>query len=54
MKAEYDKLIYPLADTPEVQVLFDQREVISEGSRRRRQPFSIDSLAPRAISRYQI
>ncbi|MBD9743528.1 primosomal protein N' [Enterococcus faecium] len=29
MKAEYDKLIYPLADTPEVQVLFDQREVIS-------------------------
>lgn len=29
MKAEYDKLIYPLADTPEVQVLFDHREVIS-------------------------
>lgn len=29
MKAEYDKLISPLADTPEVQVLFDQREVIS-------------------------
>ncbi|HGF8060949.1 TPA: primosomal protein N' [Enterococcus faecium] len=29
MKAEYDKLIYPLADTPEIQVLFGQREVIS-------------------------
>lgn len=29
MKAEYDKLIYPLADTPEIQALFGQREVIS-------------------------
>ena len=55
MKAEYDKLIYPLADTPEIQALFGQRESdFLERSRRRRQPFSIDSLAPRAISRYQI